>query len=426
MKFWNVVWFRFENERKQMKVLLQFDITNTSDEYHKKFGSRPGTFFYILVRKTLIFSYIAAFAAAAYIFGRMYLPSKTALRIGDYALGLFSVAYLVFFVHKVVSAWVKSGWRRLPVNYPSLPKQMLKATGILMVVAAHFVVVYTIAIRSVYEGLNARGVFGDSFGALNSLVSTGALIGVLITLWLQYRQQSEDRKENLKRQRDQQKEAEMRRRERWPVLATKELLGNVLLSGINEAGQPLFEFSVKYGVYNCSRCVVLNVANLVSVYQNKIENSVFMRRADVRTYIESQKGCDFSINFVLPLQKNRDSIEELLSNDSVVLRVQNVFATALQFYYSIEEEYALTIEGEGETLPTLKAWRDALADVQKKKSGRATTLTGRNETLVKELQKKGVDKDKIVALTFKARPTKYKLSEISEEQYLKFIDSSAT
>lgn len=401
-----------------MKDLLEYDVGNTTEEYTQRFGSRPGTFFYVLVHKTLTYSVIAAFVVIMYVAGRMYIPSTWLLRVGDYCLAAFSIAYLVFFGHKIVSSWVKSGWRRLPVNYSSLPMQMLKAAAILMVVAAHFVVVYTVSIRCIYEGLCARGQFGDSFGALNSIVSTGALIGVWITLWLQYRQQAEDRMAAIARQREEQKQADDRRRERWPVLVTKQLSGEVSLSGINETGNSLFEFFVKFEVCNCSRCVVLNVSNSVTVHQGNPDDSVFVQDAPIQTYIENKTSNPYSIRFVMTFPCEGNKLEEFLNNQKAIVHIQNVFGTALQFYYSIEEEYILSIENEIEAIPILNAWQEALKVVQHTKNIREGTVVAKNELLSKELNNRNLGKDSIVKLKFRACPQKYKLTEISEAQYL--------
>ena len=81
----------------------------------------------------------------------------------------------------------------------------------------------------------------------------------------------------------------------------------------------------------------------------------------------------------------------------------------------------MTIDKEVDSLSVLKAWRDALEVVQQKHLKKRATVVVKNELLVKELKARNVVQDKVLRVIFRACPQKYKLTEISESQYLALL-----
>lgn len=61
----------------------------------------------------------------------------------------------------------------------------------LLFVFAMITAIYFIRVSQVYPNMTERGQFGDMFGALNTVFSGVALIGVVVTLWKQHHMQVE-------------------------------------------------------------------------------------------------------------------------------------------------------------------------------------------------------------------------------------------
>ncbi len=82
-----------------------------------------------------------------------------------------------------------------------------------LAVAAIMVAVYYLLVRCFEPSIQNRGLFGDTFGALTSFVSGGALIGVVLSLFYQrkefdlQKQELQMTREEMKRQADAQEQS---------------------------------------------------------------------------------------------------------------------------------------------------------------------------------------------------------------------------
>ena len=269
----------------------------------------------------------------------------------NYVVFLQAVFFLFVFVHKLVTAWLKSGKCSLLADYKALTTDVIKFVVTLLMSAINLVVVYIVTIRFVYPKLVDRGLLGDSFGTLNSLLSTGALIGAWITIWLQHRQIVEDKRQCLKNEQKEnalrKQEILTRRRAVCPVVVASSLEGFVKvfmwLPKNNEEADVLLGFDVDIDCMNCSDDVLLNVVKIVAIAEG--DRILSANPSDNCTpYILGKDKFKVSIPSMFFSMSVKDLIKMLRGDLELVLSFKIVFSTSQQFSYLMQEEYKMRID----------------------------------------------------------------------------------
>lgn len=368
--------------------------------------NRAVGFIVVLARKCLLSSFISFLIILFEIVIRTRFKDAIS-SWHNYVVFLQAVAFLLVFVHKLVTAWLKSGKCSLSTDYNSLTKDVITFVGVLLMSAINLVVIYIVTIRFIYPKLEDRGLLGDSFGALNSLLSTGALIGAWITIWLQHRQIVEDKRQSLK---NEQKENEFRRqeilarrREACPVVVASSLEGFVKvfmwLPKSNKEADVLLGFDVDIDCMNCSDDVLLNVVKIVAIAEG--DRILSANPSDNCTpYILGKDKFKVSIRSMFFSMSVKDFMNMLRGDLELVLSFKVVFSTSQQFSYFMQEEYKMKID-----LIQLRSVhvRELLKEIEEPK------------------RDKCLNRGQKIRLSFERNSLKFKLKDIEDKESLMYL-----
>ena len=384
---------------------------------------RPVMFIAFAVKKLLWFSVGEMLLVIAYLITRKYLPQEWIGR-GDYGLAVFSFVSFVLFLRKMVKAWIKSGKKEMPQTVDDLVRNASAMIFVLLAGAVNFVVLYVVALKFMYNSLDHRGLFGDSFGVLNSLVSTGALIGLWITVWLQHRQNAEDRARAQKKDEEARmmwkEEMDAKRRLAWPVVVCERIEGTLQLQRIDAACNVFFKAMIKIRQRNHSELILLN--QLLNVKFGKLSDNKIMIdiNAQVVPFVKKNEVTDSDVTISEAAPEGKDVLEALAARQDRMLRINTIFGTAQKFYYSITQEFVVGMENSDAAQKIIRMWKESLAvacvDGGDKSLDRMAILT-------RELQLRGGSLQDTIALEFRDRALQFNLNEIDENEFRRAIEN---
>lgn len=349
---------------------------------------------------------------------REWIP-KSLLHWADPICGVFAIGLVFWAVVSTAAAWSES--IRREINMASPITIFLKIMIILAVVGLLFAYGYTILLKLKYPGMPQRGEFGDAFGALNAVVSTIALIGLWLIVWIQYRQMSDDRRRyvNDRRVEEQQKadeRLEINKRS-WPAVVVSDISGRVGLVGVNSNGKAAFRFNFHVVQKNCSNQVLINVVQSIQTSKSSDNTYLISLIANVSRYLDEHETISTDAEFYENSIAGDLTTDALSDCDNRIVHVNIFICTIQKQYYFISHQFNVCIAQPESVKHILSAWIDVLSTVK----GRLEKHVGDTDfsALVRrELAIKKVGLNDIVELKFIPLPDKYRFIEISEKEYM--------
>lgn len=365
-------------------------------------------------------------AEVAYVLTRGWIVQKlsVSLSIADLSIALLSLMCIVIAIGGFAKAWTNSASEQCIDKSTSAWSMAVRLFFILFVVSTLLVFAYTAIVKVAYPDITHRGAFGDTFGALNSIVSTVALIGLWLTIWLQYRQIQLDRDRSEENRRfEERKRAEDRtnaRRRSWPAVVVEKLEGIVKLSGVDRDGNATFRFVFEVGQKNCSDQVLINVVQNLKTSRNSSNEYIVNLSTEVERYVERGGPIEATATFIEKTFGGEGTVNALTKCESRIVHVNIYMCTVQKDYYFISHQFELKIKDDENSSRVLTAWMDALA-VIKERVSKKMAVNDLNKLLTDMLARKGISSDAELGLVFRSLPNRYKFDEIREDEYLNVL-----
>ncbi len=343
----------------------------------------------------------------------------------DIVAGLLAMFALMGAVFAVTKAWSKSA--SVETSSPKHTPPVIATRGIfvLTVIAVLLAFVYTIVLKTKYPSLCQRGVFGDAFGALNAIVSTVALIGLWLTVWLQYRQMREDRTRYVEdRRAEEQRRADDRlaaQKRKWPAVVVSKILGFVKLAGVDSDGNVTFKFQFEVEQTNYSDMVLINVVQNLMTSKSSDDSPMINLFTAVERFLLPQKSVSAVAEFVETSESGDLTTDALAECDNRVVHVNILLCTVQKSYYLISHRFKICVMKDVESIRVLRSWIDALSTIK----GRISKhIVGKSldQQLKEEFAVRGISFESQICLDFEPIPNRYKFIEISELDYMNAIE----
>ena len=389
-------------------------------------NARAASFLCYLCKKLLVYACVVTACLIALAVLRKVLSSKYEILL-DNVMVASAFAFLSIFGFRLIKAWFKSSSKEVRLTQEKLVYCAIGSFFILIIAALCFVVIYMFLIKLKYPDLNQRGVFGDSFGALNSIVSTVALIGLWLTVWLQFREAQEDRKRGLehdeKERRWREEELRNQRRSFWLVLILSHVSGEIGSLSFTKNGSLALSGQIRLGYKNISDVPLFNVAMLTHYQSAGDSKSISSAGGPIVPYIEddSAKEKRFDLDFV-----ERHNYAIKLSNAFIrgrerAIDVQIIFSTAQGFCYCLDESLYICLAHQSDMV-RLKNWDEAIEFAFNARSNQTKDIGQmRMQILENALKKHGAAVTDKIELAFETQPLKHEIREITKEVYNSMI-----
>lgn len=319
----------------------------------------------------------------------------------------------------VANAWRDSVNQAVKMSSPSVVS--FKIIIELIALSALFVFGYTVLLKMKYPSMQQRGEFGDAFGAMNAIASTIALIGMWLTVWMQYRQMKEDRLRYVEERRvEEQQKADERlenNKKSWPAVVVSDISGCVRLAGVNSNGNAAFRFNFHVVQKNCSSQVLINVVQSIQTSKSSDNTYLISLFANVSRHLDEHKTISADAEFYENSIAGDLTTDALSDCDNRIVHVNIFICTIQKQYYFISHQFNVCIIQTELARHILSAWIDILSTVK----GRLAKHVGDTDLSVyvrQELALKKVDFNDSIELEFIPLPDKYRFIEISEKEYM--------
>ena len=314
---------------------------------------------------------------------------------------VFEATYGLYLCFARISKWAKADlWGHY---VPML-------AGVLLV-ASMVVVGFAVWAKWKYPSLQSRGVFGDSFGALNAMFSTCAFLVLLVSLAMQRRQMLDER---LRVEKDQ----EDKRRERWPAVVIPEMHGCMAALGMTGDNKLIVRLKLAFRAKNISSRPVLNVSALILQEQYSEDDLYSEVRTELTPCIEKDGAFLFEVNVTGKINNLDHMIDVFSGGVGRRVEIKVGMATAQRFYYSVAESFRLYAKDVQEThrkLLAVKSWMST-------EEGRRLTLSSSERARLK-FTPYPLDTDEMPFM-FEVLASSYLLTEISQAEFVDFTGNN--
>lgn len=345
--------------------------------------------------------------------------SVAAYRWLEIACGIVALLSVLVAAVLVANAWRDSV--NLDTKLSSSSVVSFKIVIELILLSALFAFAYTVLLKMKYPNMQERGEFGDAFGAMNAIASSIALIGLWLTVWMQYRQMKEDRQRYAEERRvEEQQKADERlenNKKSWPAVVVSDISGRVGLVGVNPNGETAFRFIFNVVQKNCSNQVLINVVQSIQTSKSSDNTYLISLFANVSRYLDEHKTISADAEFYERSIAGDLTTDALADCDNRIVHVNIFICTIQKQYYFISHQFKVCISQNETAKCILSAWIDVLSTVK----GRLAKHVGDTDLCAlvrRELAIKKVGLNDIIELEFIPLPDKYRFIEISEKEYM--------
>lgn len=342
--------------------------------------------------------------------GVLYQAFDTHVPLGlDFRLGLTSLSLFVFACVVEIARWLYSvfkefgRWARMDSWAHYAP---IVAGASLLAIAA--LGGYYYLVRWHYHDMAHRGQFGDSFGALNALISTCGFFALWMSIALQRRQLMEEDKRESRRM--------------WPVCVFEIEDAQITIHGLERGTWLLFYLTVGFRTRNLTDNICLNVVNATSeVWHYADGDEHGMYPGVVVPFIAAKKVLESRVTLVRGRKDlSADIVEEILSSkDSRLncLTIAAVYTNVTGSYYKSEQKFRVRVLSDG---ARLKTWLKALSCVRKKLDKKSCFGCFLNAELESAFNKLGFGWGDSTKLKLDFIPGTFAVSEITAREYEDF------
>ena len=321
--------------------------------------------------------------------------------VGLVLCALFEAVYGLYLCFVRIGKWAKAD---LWGHYVPMLAGVLLVAG--MIVAG-----FAVWAKWKYPSLQSRGVFGDSFGALNAMFSTCAFLVLLVSLAMQRRQMLDER---LRVEKDQ----EDKRRERWPAVVIPEMKGRMFVLGMTGDNKLVVMWDLSFQAKNISRVHVLNVSARILLEQFSDDGLYADVKTELTPCIEKDDAFLFSVVCTEKIKNVDHMISVFSTGIGRRLEVKIGMSTAQRFYYSVRESFVLSAKEAQEAhrrLLAVKSWMLG-------EESRRLSLSSSARAQVKfTAYPKWND---VIQFRFEVLPSSYLLTEIGQSEFDEFTGNS--
>ena len=256
-------------------------------------------------------------------------------------------------------------------------------------------------------------------------MSTVALIGLWLTVWLQYRQMREDRIRYVEdRRAEEQRRADDRlasQKRKWPAVVVSHISGFIKLAGVDVIGDVIFDFRFVVEQTNYSDMVLINVVQNLMTSKSSNDSPMTNLFTAVERFMLPQKSTRAVAKFTEKSKCDDLTIDALAECDNRVVHINILICTVQKSYYLISHQFKICVNTNPESNLVLQAWIDAISTI-KGKLPKNIAGDSLNQQLRDELRARGVDIESQIRLDFTPLPNQYKFIEISEADYMNAIE----
>lgn len=389
--------------------------------------SRIGTFINICAVRLFFPACFALVCIVLCVVVRQWIPADL-LHWADTISGILALVLVFGTIAKTANAWTDS--IRKEVSKASSSAIIgLKILIILVVEALLLAYGYTMLLKLKYPGIQQRGEFGDAFGALNALASTVALIGLWLTVWLQYRQMKDDRQRYIEDRRVEEERKVADRLEinkrNWPAVVVSDIRGRVSLVGVNQNGEAAFRFDFGVVQRNCSTQVLINVIQSFQTSKSSDNTYLINLFANIERYLDANKTISKSAIFYERSIAGDLTTDALSDCDNRIVHVNIFLCTIQKQYYFISHQFKVCVSRTEPAIHILAGWIDVLSTIKGRLAKRLGCIDF-NTLLKQELAVRKISLTDFIDLEFIPLPDKYQFIEIPETKYMAALNEKKT
>ncbi len=282
-----------------------------------------------------------------------------------------------------------------------------------------------------------RGLFGDMFGATNALISSLALIGVILSIILQ-KNEFETTIRAMTKQLTEMEKSRILSSLPLPIINIKKCYienPRLYYSPPDKKHQVLSRYFVEYNIENKSNYLVadINVTSLLNIYNKG--NDIVLSSAG--KHISSLSSLEIS-----PEKNNNDFMfvrddesclfESLRSGKLPELEVTIIYKNIIGSYFSVSQKFNIDVKNE-ESDELLKKWHSLISsfpinhknDLAELKILKAKNLDDKWELLFEEVKKKVSQSTKGDSLDLNLReiPGTFSVNILTKDEFLSKIKS---
>ena len=389
--------------------------------------SRIGTFINICSLRLFFPACFALVCIVLCVVVRQWVPVDL-LRWVDAVSGILALVLVFGSFAKTANAWTDS-IRKNATKVSSSAIICLKIIIILVVEALLFAYGYTILLKLKYPSMQQRGEFGDAFGALNALVSTVALIGLWLTVWLQYRQMKDDRQRyNEDRRVEEERKSADRletNKRNWPAVVVSNISGRVSLVGVNQNGEAAFRFDFEVVQKNCSTQVLINVIQSIQTSKSSDNTYLINLFANIERYLDANSTISKGAIFYEKSIAGDLTTDALSECDNRIVHVNIFLCTIQKQYYFISHQFKVCVNRTESAMHILAGWIDVLSTIKGRLAKRLGCIDF-NALLKQELAVRKISLADFIDLEFIPLPDKYQFVEIPEKKFMAALNEKKT
>ena len=358
-----------------------------------------------------------AFAFSCLVYGSIILLLRHFSSIDGFGIFLVKISFGVFFlcVSVVVLRWFLAGMRSI-ARWACVDswQDYIKVIIFVSVIGVAVIMIYAFLVRWRYPNLNQRGVFGDSFGALNAFIALCGFGGLWISITLQRHQMNEEHRREM--------------RNKWPVCTFDLNHGELSLTGLENGKRILTSIRFDMLTKNLSDMIVVNVINAIGVAHTKeAAKEITCIYGEVVPLIDAKKELSSSVevNNRGSVTLSMDVIDALLADEESESRKVDAIAyysNVQGCFFKVSLGFRISLQNE-EAKGTLLKWADSIRAVRKRLT---PELFGAwlNIEIEKEFAIRGVKWGDSVAIGFDFRAGSFSIEEITQEEYAKVREES--